>query len=303
MSAAQIVVVGSLNMDLVARAPHLPLPGETVAGTGFATVPGGKGANQAVAAARLGARTAMIGCVGDDAFGERLRAGLLSDGIDCRALRTVDACSSGVAVIVVDTAGCNAIVVVPGANGRLTPADVDAAEPLIAAATMVVLQLETPLATVEHAARRARALGKTVVLNPAPAQALPASLLALVDYLVPNEIEAAALAGMPVASVQDALLAAQTLRAAGAATVLVTLGAQGVVTASAQAQVHAPAQRVEAVDTTGAGDTFIGGFCAALIQGRSVASAVAYGQAAAAICVTRLGAQPSIPFAREVVAP
>jgi ribokinase len=159
MSAAQIVVVGSLNMDLVARAPRLPLPGETVGGTGFATVPGGKGANQAVAAARLGARTAMIGCVGDDAFGERLRGGLLSDGIGCGALRTVEACSSGVALIVVDAAGRNAIVVVPGANGRLTPADVDAAEPLIAAAEMVVLQLETPLATVEHAARRARALG------------------------------------------------------------------------------------------------------------------------------------------------
>lgn len=305
MSAAQIVVLGSLNMDLVARAPHLPLPGETVSGTGFATAPGGKGANQAVAAARLGARTAMIGCVGDDAFGERLRAGLLSDGIDCDALRTVGVCSSGVALIVVDAAGRNAIVVVPGANGLLTPADVDAAEPLLAAATMVVLQLETPLATVEHAARRARALGKTVVLNPAPApaQALPASLLALVDYLVPNEIEAAALAGMPVVSVQDALLAGQTLRAAGAATVLVTLGVQGVVTVSAQEQVHAPAQRVEAVDTTGAGDTFIGGFCAALVQGRSVASAVAYGQAAAAICVTRPGAQPSIPFARELVRP
>jgi ribokinase len=301
MSAAQIVVVGSLNMDLVARAPRLPLPGETVGGTGFATVPGGKGANQAVAAARLGARTAMIGCVGDDAFGERLRGGMLSDGIGCGALRTVEACSSGVALIVVDAAGRNAIVVVPGANGRLTPADVDAAEPLIAAAEMVVLQLETPLATVEHAARRARALGKTVVLNPAPAQALPASLLCLVDYLVPNEIEAAALAGMPVVSVPDALLAAQALRAAGAATVLVTLGVQGVVTVSAQAQVHAPAQRVQAVDTTGAGDTFIGGFCAALVQGRSVASAVAYGQAAAAICVTRPGAQPSIPFAREVV--
>jgi ribokinase len=146
MSTAQIVVVGSLNMDLVARAPHSPLPGETISGTAFATVPGGKGANQAVASARLGARIAMIGCVGDDAFGERLRAGLLSDHIDCGALRMVDACSSGVALI----------FVVPGANGRLIPTDVDAAELLIAGAEMVVLQLETPLATVEHAARRAR---------------------------------------------------------------------------------------------------------------------------------------------------
>jgi ribokinase len=304
MSAApQIVVIGSLNMDLVARAPRLPARGETVSGTQFATVPGGKGANQAVAAARLGARTAMVGCVGDDAFGAQLRNGLLADGIDGAALRTASACASGVALIVVDAQGQNMIVVVPGANGLLAPADIDAAEPLIAAASMVVMQLETPLETALHAARRARALGKTVVLNPAPARALPASLLGFVDYLIPNEVEAAALTGVVVESPQDAMRAGQQLLATGVKTVLVTLGDQGVVTVDAQGQAHAPARPVDVVDTTAAGDTFIGGFCAALLRGDSVPRAVAFGQAAAAICVTRPGAQPSIPFAREMPLP
>ena len=301
MSTPEVVVVGSLNMDLVARVARLPSPGETVAGSGFSTVPGGKGANQAVAAARLGARTAMVGCAGDDAFGVRLRAGLGDDGVDCHGVRTVAGVSSGVALIVVDEAGRNVIVVVAGANGLLGPADVDAAEPLLAAARIVVLQLETPIETVEHAARRARALGKTVVLNPAPACPLPPGLLALVDFLVPNEIEASALAGRPVASVADAIAAGRRLRADGAGTVLVTVGAEGVVTVGPDGERHDPAPHVQAVDTTAAGDTFIGGFCAALVRGGDVPGAVAFGQAAAALCVTRPGAQPSIPFAREVV--
>jgi ribokinase len=300
MNAPEVVVVGSLNMDLVARVARLPVPGETVAGSDFSTVPGGKGANQAVAAARLGARTAMVGCVGDDAFGARLRAGLEQDGVECRGLRTVAGVSSGVALIVVDGAGRNGIVVVPGANGQLGPDDVDAAEPLIAAAQIVVLQLEIPFATVEHAIRRARALGKTVVLNPSPARALPRELYACVDYLVPNEIEAASLTGAPVATAADALAAARRLRGEGAAAVLVTLGAEGVVSASATGEGHHRAPRVEAVDTTAAGDTFLGGLCAALVRGRDLAAAIAFGQAAAAVCVTRPGAQPSIPRADEV---
>jgi ribokinase len=297
---AEVVVIGSLNMDLVARAARLPLPGETVAGDSFTTVPGGKGANQAVAAARLGARTAMVGCVGDDAFGARLVGGLEADAIDVGAVRRVAGTSSGVALIVVDGAGRNGIVVVPGANGQLGPGDVDAAEPLIAAARIVVLQLEIPLATVQHAVRRARALGKLVVLNPAPARALPAELIAAVDFVVPNELEAATLTGIPVVTPADAIEAGRRLRAAGAATVLVTLGAQGVVTVSPDGERHDPAPHVDAVDTTAAGDTFIGGLCAALVGGRALADAVAYGQAAAAVCVTRPGAQPSIPWAREL---
>jgi ribokinase len=303
MSAPEVVVVGSLNMDLVARVARLPAPGETLSGTDFATVPGGKGANQAVAAARLGARTAMIGCVGDDAFGARLRTGLEDDGVDCRALRIAAETSSGVALIVVDQAGRNGIVVVAGANGQLAPADVDAAEPLIAGARIVVLQLEVPLETAAHAARRAHALGKTVVLNPSPARPLPPELIACVDYLVPNEIEAASLTGMAVVSVADAIAAGRRLREDGAGAVLVTLGAAGTVTVGPDGERHDPAPRVHAVDTTAAGDTFLGGLCAALVGGRSLPAAVTFGQAAAALCVTRPGAQPSIPFAREVVVP
>jgi ribokinase len=303
MSAAEVVVVGSLNMDLVARAPRLPVPGETVSGLTFSTVPGGKGANQAVASARLGAATAMVGCLGDDAFGASLRSGLEADGVDCRGLRTVPGTSSGVALIVVDEAGRNGIVVVPGANGRLSPGDVDAQAALIGAARALVLQLETPLETVEHAARLARSLGKLVVLNPAPARPLPAGLLGCADFLVPNEVEAAALSGRAVASVEDAIAAGQLLRRSGAGTVLVTLGARGVVVVGASGARHHPARPVKAVDTTAAGDTFIGGLCAALVRGRSVGEAIRYAQAAAAISVTRLGAQPSIPFARELDPP
>jgi ribokinase len=303
VSGPEVLVVGSLNMDLVARAPSLPVPGETVAGHAFATVPGGKGANQAVAAARLGARTAMIGCLGADAFGGQLRAGLEADGIDCAGVSTLAGVSSGVALIVVDDAGRNGIVVVPGANGRLTPADVDARRELVAGARVVVLQLECPLTVVEHTARLARSLGRTVVLNPAPARPLPPDLLACVDVLVPNEIEAAALTGAPVESVEAALEAGRRLRRAGAGTVLVTLGARGVVAVGPGEERHHPAPLVTAVDTTAAGDTFIGGFCASLVRGRSLAGCIAFAQAAAAISVTRAGAQPSIPHRHEVSVP
>jgi len=295
----EVVVVGSINMDLVARAPRLPVPGETIGGASFATLPGGKGANQAVAASRLGARTAIIGCLGRDAFGAALREGLERDLVDTRGVRAVEG-SSGVALIVVDDAGRNGIVVVPGANAELEPADVDAHAELFAAARVVALQLETPMATVLHAAARARALEKTVVLNPAPARPLPQGLIACADFLVPNEIEASMLTGLEVRGVEAAVAAAEALRAQGARQVIVTLGERGVVVATPQGARHAPAPRVKAVDTTAAGDTFIGGLCAALVAGRELFAAVDYAQAAAALSVTRPGAQPSIPFAREI---
>jgi len=302
MSGAQVVVVGSLNMDLVARAPRLPVPGETLSGTAFTTVPGGKGANQAVASARLGAPTAMIGCVGDDAFGTELTAGLRADGIDTAGVRVAAGTASGVALIVVDEQGRNGIVVVPGANGLLSPDDVERQRGLLVAARLVVLQLETPLLTVLHAARTARALGRTVVLNPAPAQPLPPELLACADFLVPNEVEAAALSGLPVGSVGEAVAAAERLRGGRETCVLVTLGERGVVAATPDGTRHYPARPVEPVDSTAAGDTFIGGLCAALVSGRTLSDAIADAQEAAAISVTRPGAQPSIPYAHEVAA-
>jgi ribokinase len=297
----QVVVLGSLNMDLVTRAPRLPVAGETLIGREFSTTPGGKGANQAVAAARLGAPTAMIGCVGQDDFGRRLLAGLDADEVDCSAVRSVPG-PSGVALIVVDDEGNNGIVVVSGANSALTPADVDRQESLLAGASLVVLQLETPLVTVAHAARLARTLGRTVILNPAPAQPLPADLLANADYLVPNEIEAGTLSGLAVDSPERAMEAGRALRAKGARGVLITLGEGGVVAVTSDGDRHFPARRVKAVDSTAAGDTFIGGLCAALASGSPLADAIDFAQAAAAISVTRPGAQASIPYAREVIA-
>ncbi|AMV42513.1 ribokinase [Paraburkholderia caribensis] len=297
-----VTVVGSLNMDLVARAPRLPQPGETLAGRTFAQVAGGKGGNQAVAAARLGAQVAMIGCVGADANGAQLCAGLEAEGIDCSALETSATAPTGVALIIVDDGSQNAIVIIAGSNGEVTPATLARHETVLAAAQVVICQLETPPAAVHAALSAARRIGKTVILNPAPATGpLPADWLPLVDYLIPNELEAATLTGLPVATPADANAAADALRRAGARNVIVTLGAQGVVAALGEAAPqHFDAPRVKAVDTTAAGDTFIGGFAAQLARGADVADAIRFAQRAASISVTRAGAQPSIPTRAEV---
>ncbi|MEM5439811.1 ribokinase [Paraburkholderia diazotrophica] len=297
-----VTVVGSLNMDLVARAPRMPQPGETLAGHAFAQVPGGKGGNQAVAAARLGAQVAMLGCIGADANGAQLRAGLEAEGIDCTALETSATAPTGVALIIVDDGSQNAIVIIAGSNGEVTPDTVARHEAALARAQVVICQLETPPATVHAALCAARRLGKTVILNPAPAVGpLPADWLPLIDYLIPNELEAATLTGLPVSSPEEAMLAADALRNAGARNVIVTIGAQGVVAAtSGEPPRHFDAPRVRAVDTTAAGDTFIGGFAAQLARGASVADAIRFAQRAASISVTRAGAQPSIPTRAEI---
>lgn len=299
---ANVVVIGSLNMDLVTRAPRLPRGGETLIGESFSTIPGGKGANQAVAAARLGAQVSMVGCVGSDAYGQQLRGALLAEGIDCQAVSVVDG-SSGVALIVVDDNSQNAIVIVAGANGELTPTVLERFDAVLQSADVIICQLEVPDATVGHALKRGRELGKTVILNPAPAsRALPAEWYAYVDYLIPNESEAMVLSGLAVDSLETAEAAARQLITAGAGKVIVTLGAQGLMFANGSSFEHFPAPRVKAVDTTAAGDTFVGGFAAALASGKDEVEAIRFGQVAAALSVTRAGAQPSIPTLLEVQA-
>jgi ribokinase len=288
-------------MDLVTRAPRLPRAGETLAGQSFVTVPGGKGANQAVAAARLGASVAMIGCVGDDAYGEQLRSALLTEGIDCQAVTTIAGESTGVALIVVDDNSQNAIVIVAGGNGHVSASVVDGFDVLLQQAEVIICQLEVPESTVGHVLKRGHELGKTVILNPAPATGpLPEQWYGWVDYLIPNESEATALTGLPVDSPASAEAAAKTLLASGVGKVVVTLGEQGALFASQERVEHFPAPRVKPVDTTAAGDTFVGGFAAALADGKSEAEAIRFGQIAAALSVTRSGAQPSIPTFAEV---
>ena len=299
---AKVAVIGSLNMDLVTRAPRLPRGGETLIGQSFATVSGGKGANQAVAAARLGAQVSMVGCVGNDAYGRALRDALVAEQIDCQAVSTVEG-SSGVALIVVDDNSQNAIVIVAGANGALTPAVIGCFDAVLQAADVIICQLEIPDASVGHALKRARELGKTVILNPAPAsRPLPADWYANIDYLIPNESEATALSGVPVDSLDSAKVAAARLIALGAGKVIITLGAQGSLFASGSRLEHFPAPAVKAIDTTAAGDTFVGGFAAALANGQDEAAAIRFGQVAAALSVTRAGAQPSIPTLSDVQA-
>lgn len=292
-----IVVVGSLNMDLVVRSPHLPRPGETLIGGPFQTFPGGKGANQAVAAARLGATVHMIGRVGADAFGEQLLQSAAADGVDVSAVLSDAEAASGVALITVDAAGQNTIVVASGANMRLSVTDIDALEALIASAALLVMQLESPLDVVEQAACLARKHEVRVLLNPAPARALPESLLRLVDVLLPNQNELARLAGgdLPVPQ------AARRLQQQGAGTVVVTLGDQGLYLLGPGIEVSLPAHRVEVVDTVAAGDAFVGAFAVALAEGRSLLEAARWGNAAGALAVTKPGAQPSLPSRSELL--
>ncbi|MBW9333170.1 ribokinase [Herbaspirillum sp. RU 5E] len=297
-----IVIIGSVNMDLVLRVPRMPLPGETLAGDKFMTIPGGKGANQAVACARLaapGTSVAMVACVGDDAFGGQMRDSITACGIDDRYIDEVAGEATGIASIMVDANAQNSIVIAAGANGRLDVERIERARPLIEQASIVLLQLEVPMPTVIHSIELAHALGKTVVLNPAPAQALPRELLQKIDYLILNEIEAAMLAEEQS---EDIPLLARKLHALGARNVVVTLGEKGVYGSFADGQQrHLPARKVQAVDTTAAGDTFIGGFIGAIAQGHDQFDAIAYAQAAAALSVTRVGAQTSIPTRDEVV--
>jgi ribokinase len=292
---AHVTVVGSLNMDLVARAPRIPRAGETIIGGNFHMLPGGKGANQAVAAARLGAQVSMVGRVGRDAFAGPLLDNLTAAKVDHTFVTQDPEAATGVALIVVDDAGQNSIVVASGANIRLLSADVDAAEAIVATADVLLLQLESPLETVTRAAEMACAHKVTVILNPAPARPLPASLLSLVDVLIPNESETALLTGMSVSTQAEVEAAALALQESDVDTVILTLGERGALLAREGETELFPAFDVTPVDTTAAGDAFVGGFAVALAEGRSLAEAVCWGNAAGALAATQLGAQPSLP--------
>ena len=295
-----IVVVGSLNMDLVMRLPRLPVGGETLTGHHFSMLPGGKGANQAVACARLGGRVRMIGQVGNDEFGKTLLGGLLADGVEVSGVSQSSLAGTGVAMILVEDVGQNRIVLAPGANGALSESDIERFAPDIVNAAMLVVQLEVPLCAVSRAVDIAYGAGVPVLLNPAPAKLLPENLWSKVDILVPNESEASLLADCAVDGVNSAFSAAERLRRRGARRVLITLGEQGVVIVDDRGARHLQAEKVSAVDTTAAGDTFIGGLVVGLCEGLSLDDAAAFGQRASALSVTRHGAQPSIPYRREI---
>ena len=304
-----VVVIGSLNTDLVARVPRVPAPGETLLGSDLATLPGGKGANQAVAAARLasrrGPRVHLVGRVGDDDPGRTLLASLSRDGVDTAFVRVTRRVPTGCALILVDPRGENSIVVSPGANARVTPADVDAAAPLIRGAAAVLLQLEIPPATVLHAITLCRRLGVPAVLDPAPVppKGFPRALFAA-DYLTPNETEAGQLAGMKLPRGSRPAGAASTaaaLHARGARTLVLKLGVRGAAVAARNAPVvRIPPYPVNVVDTTAAGDAFNGALAVALAEGKDLQAAARFANAAGALCCTAAGAQPALPTRREV---
>lgn len=300
MSYAKIVVVGSSNIDMVVKTDKIPAAGETRLGSQFVMVPGGKGANQAVCAAKLGADVALVARVGDDVFGEQSLANFAAVGVDTAYVRRDASLPSGVALIAVDERGENAIVVAPGANSALSPADVDAARPAIARADAVVLQLEIPQETVEHAVRLAKSLGRTVVLNPAPIRHLPHSVLPDVDVLVPNEHEAAAILGGGSFDTDGAPEAARRLRQTGVRSVVITMGAAGAYVSSPDQEGFVEAVRVKAVDTTAAGDAFTASLACGIAEGSSVMDAARFAARVAAVSVTRMGAQSSLPSREEV---
>ncbi|MGB3518669.1 MAG: ribokinase [Elainellaceae cyanobacterium] len=296
-----IVVFGSINMDLVARTPRLPQAGETLTGHDFSTVPGGKGANQAVAAARLGAAVTMIGRVGGDRFGETLIESLQKAGVGCDRIIADAACSSGVALIEVEDGGNNHIIIIPGANGRVNAEDVSRMQPCLPEAKLLLLQLEVPIAAVIAAAQAARQAGVTVVLDPAPAPTtLPDELLTAVDIITPNQVEASQLVGFSVETLADAEKAAIALRQKGVRAVIIKLGDQGTLTVTEETTIHTPVFPVEAVDTVAAGDAFNGGLAIALAEGRSLQDALIWGTGTAALAVNRQGAQTSMPTHAEL---
>lgn len=303
--AGNIVVVGSLNADLVVRLERFPEPGETVSGESFASYPGGKGGNQAYGVAKLGGRVAMVGQVGNDTQGAWLKEHLADAGVDVGNVRTDAAAATGVAVIAIDASAQNRIVITAGANGTLSGERLNDSASLIASAEFLLLQLEIPLATVERAARLAKEAGAVVILDPAPAAPIGPGLLQWVDYVTPNETELMALtrgSRHGVLPRAEAVRRAGQLRELGARSVIVKMGEAGALLVNQQGEHFWPAFSVTAVDTTAAGDAFNAAFAFALAVGRAEVEAGRFANAAAAISVTRRGAQPSMPTGAEVEA-
>ncbi|BAZ37460.1 ribokinase [Calothrix sp. NIES-4101] len=291
-----VIVFGSINIDLVATAPRLPVAGETLMGRDFFKAPGGKGANQAVAVARLGITTYMIGRVGAHSFGAELITSLQNSGVRTENVSIEATASSGVAVIIVDDTGENQIIVIPGANGLVDKEDVERLSNLLPRAKALLLQFEVPMATVVAAARAAHQAGVKVILDPAPVQLdVPEELYSLVDIMTPNEVEARQLVGFPVEDKESAAKAAEILLARGVKCAIIKLGAKGVYCASDKECFFIPAFPVQAIDTTAAGDAFSGGLAAAIASDLSLHDCVTWGAAAGAIAATKPGAQPSLP--------
>ena len=300
---SRILVVGSANTDMVISAEHFPLPGETMMGHGFMTNHGGKGANQAVAAARLEGNTAFIGKVGDDQFGHSTIEMMKGEGIDVSGLTVTSEQASGVALITTVPSGENSIIVDSGANGWLRPDDITNAEKLFEDAGIVLMQLETPIDTLTEAAAMAKKHGAYVVLNPAPApkEPLPVELLKNVDLLIPNETEAAYISGVNIAGDEDLPAAMNEIQKLGVKDVIITVGSRGVCARIDGEMVTVPAFKVKAIDTTAAGDTFCGALCVALSNGKPLVEAIRFGCKASSISVTRRGAQMSMPRLEEIV--
>jgi ribokinase len=300
----RVCVIGSSNLDFTVTVPRLPGPGETVSGGELVLSPGGKGANQAVAARRLGAEVRFVTLLGQDLMGERVAAALREAGIPPEGLLRTAERPTGVALIAVDPEGRNQIAVAPGANHLLTPERVASRADAVAWGDVLLLQLETPLETVRWALGEARRLGRTTVLNPAPARVLPlpSDLLPLVDYLTPNEIEAGLLTGREVRDAADAEAAGRALLAAGAGAVVVTLGGAGAVLVTRAGSLHVPAFRVSPVDTVGAGDAFTGALAACLAAGAPAEDALTVASAAGGLTCPRRGALDALPSRAEVEA-
>jgi len=300
MKPSKILVIGSSNTDMVIKTHNFPAPGETILGGKFLMNPGGKGANQAVAASRLGGMVTFVGKIGDDIFGKQAVQQLEDEGINVDYVAVDPVNPSGVAMITVDKKGENSIVVAPGSNGTLSPSDFDKAIAELDDSEYVLMQLETPISTVEYIAKIAGRKGKKVILNPAPAAELSDELLSNLYAITPNETEAELLTGIKVVNEQSALIAARILNEKGVDIVIITMGAAGAFLLQNGKFELISAPKVDAVDTTAAGDTFNGALLVALTEGRTIQEAITFANKAASISVTRIGAQSSVPFRKEI---